>query len=178
MDGGEALVPHGRYLLAHEEVAGEVEACLGRHPWQGHEEQERCEHEPKRVAARALDEGDPVASGGGDRQPESKPDAEPGQHVDPARVEVALVDDARDCGHQAERDRQPDEQPRPAGDRSQRDCRERERIVEEDERAAETGRKIARLVDVVQRLGRQTRVRDECRCRLEPEQRPGGERLA
>ena len=58
------------------------------------------------------------------------------------------------------------------------DGRESEGIVEEDEGAAEAGGEVARLVDVVQRLGLQPRVGDEYRGRLEPEQRPGGERLA
>jgi hypothetical protein len=119
-----------------------------------------------------------AAAGSGDGQPESEADAEGRQRVDPARVEVALVDDARHGGQQAEPDREPHEQPRPAGNRSQRDRRQRERVVEEDERAAEAGGEIARLVDVVQRLGRQARVGDECCSRLEPEQRPGDERLA
>jgi hypothetical protein len=123
-------------------------------------------------------EGDAAATGSGDGQSEREADAEGGQHVDPARVEVSLVDDARNRGQQAEPDREPDQELRAAGKRSQRDCRQRERIVEEDERAAEAGGEIARLVDVVQRLGRQARVGDECRGRLEREQRPGDERLA
>ena len=153
--GGEALVPDRRHLLAHEEVAGEVEPCLGSHPRQGDEEQKPAEHEPQRVAARVPGEGDAAATGSGHGQPEREADTERGEHVDPARIEVALVDDTRERGQQAEPDREPDEQPGSACDRGQRDRGERERIVEKDERAAEAGGEVARLVDVVQRLGRQ-----------------------
>jgi hypothetical protein len=175
---GEALVADRRHLLAHEEVAREVEAGLGRNPGQGDEEKQCSQHEPKRVAARVAGEVGAAATSGAHRQPECESDAEGRQHIDPARIEVALVDDARNRGQQAEPDRQPDEQPRPTRERGQRDRRERERIVEEDERAAEAGGEVARLIDVVQRLGREARVGDECRGRLEPEQRPGDERLA
>jgi hypothetical protein len=133
---------------------------------------------PKRVATRATCQGDAAPTGGGHRQPERKPDAEGRQRVDPACIEIALVDDARDRRQQAERNCQPDEQPRSARDRCEPNCRERKRIVEEDERAAEAGGEVARLVDVVQRFGRQARVGDECRGRLEPEQAPGDEGLA
>ena len=54
MHGGESLIPDGRHLLAHEEVAGEVEARLGRQPGQGDEEKQCGEHEPKWVAARTT----------------------------------------------------------------------------------------------------------------------------
>ena len=54
------------------------------------------EHEPKRVAARTTGEGDAAATGGCHGQPEREPDAERRQRVDPARIEVALVDDARE----------------------------------------------------------------------------------
>ena len=176
--GGEALVPNGRHLLAHEQVGGEVEAGLGRHPRQGNQEQKPGKDEAKRVTARMSCERDAAATGGGHGQREREPDTEGRQRVDPPRIEVVLVDDARERGQQAEADREPDEQPRPARDCGKRDGRNRKWIVEQDEGAAETGGEVARLVDVVQRLGLQPRVGDEYRGRLEPEQRPGGERLA
>jgi len=127
---------------------------------------------------RTTGEARAAATGGCHRQPEGEPDAEGRHRVDPARIEITLVDNPGDGRHQAERDRQPDEQLRPARDRGQRNSRERERIVEEDERAAEPTGEVARLVDVVERLGRQARVGDEYRRCLEAEQRPGDERLA
>ena len=177
MHGSKALVADGWDLLAHEDVAGKVEAGLCREPGQREQEEQHGEHEPDAIAIGTTDEGDAVATHCCDGQPEREQDAERRQRVDPARVEVVLVDDARNGRDRAECDRQPDEQPRPAGGRRQSDRHERERVVEQDERTAEAGSEVARVVDVVERLGRQARVGDERRGRLEPEQAPDGERL-
>ena len=163
----------GRHLLAHEDVAGEVEAELGRDPGQREQEQQHGEHEPEPVAARAPGEGDAVAAHRGHGQPEREqrrraPAATLIQRA--SRSAWSTTPGTAVTAQSAIDD--PDEQPRPAGDRRERDRGECERVVEEDERAAEAGGDVARFVDVVERLGRQARVGDECRGRLEPDQGP------
>ena len=121
MDGRMPTVAHRRHLLAHEDVPGKVEAELGREPRQGDDEEDGAEREPQPVAASVTDEGGPVASRRGEREPDREHDAERWQRVDPACVEIILVDDARDDDERAEADRRPHERPRAARDRRQRD---------------------------------------------------------
>ena len=178
MNRGETRVAHRRHLLAQEDVAGEVEPGLGCEPGQREQQQRRAEDEPKAVATRPVDEGSAVAAYRRKRQGERHADAERGQCVDPPRVEVVLVDDTRHRDERAEPDRRPHESPRPAGDRRERDRTERQRIVENGQRPREPALEIAGRVDVVERLRRQPRVRDEDGQQLQAVQRPDGERLA
>ena len=177
MHGGEPFVAHRWDLLTQKDVTRKVEPVLGGEPRQRDHQQEGAESETEAVSACALRERDTAPRRRGDGQSECQRDAERGHDVDPPRVQVVLVDDARKRGHGAQPDRRPDEQPRPAGDRRKGDRAEREREVEEDERASEPTREVAAPVDVVEHLGRQPSVGDERRRRLEPEEGPDRERL-
>ena len=176
--GGESFVAHGRDLLAHEHVSGEVEPRLGREPRQGQQQQRDTEHEPESIAARATHERGAFPPDRPHGQAEGERDSERRQRVDPARVQVALVDHSRNRDKRTERDGRPDEPARAAGDRGQRDRAERERVVDHRQRPREAACEIARRVDVVENVRRQPGVRDERRRRLSAEESPDEDGLS
>jgi hypothetical protein len=165
-------IPVTRDLLAQEEVAREEQTGLGREPRQRDEEKRRGEHDAERIAVRAGAERGSVPADRDHGQEERDRDAERRKDIDEPGVEVVLVEDARDGGDRAERDRRPDERGRAAGDRGERNRRQRDRVVGERERPREAARQDAGLVDVVKARRRQPRVGDERRGRLEPDQAP------
>ena len=57
MHGSNALVADGWDLLAHEDVAGKVEAGLCREPGQREQEEQHGEHEPDAIAIGTTGEG-------------------------------------------------------------------------------------------------------------------------
>ena len=137
---------------------GKMEAALGGEPGQREDEQRDGERDAQPVATRVPREGDAPRRAAATVSASASPTPAAGSDVDPAGVQVALVDDARTAVTRAEHDRRPDERPRPAGNRRERDRAERKRVVEEHERPVRAPGQIASLVDVVERLGRQPRV--------------------
>jgi hypothetical protein len=135
VDGRVLRVALGRHLFAEEDVAREVEAEIGCQPRERQDEQDAGERDPQPVAPVAAYECGPVTPDSRDDQPDGDGDAERGQRVDPARIQVVLVDDARNRDERTEADRRPDERPRAARDRRERDPDERDRIVEDRQRA-------------------------------------------
>jgi hypothetical protein len=153
--------------------AVEVEAELGGEPRDGEQEERDRER-----GGRGLDPHPLAGEVGREGEEEGERDPRRGERVHRPRVEVVLVDYARPEHHRAEvgrdhrgaeRKRPPAEAIRREGDHRQR--RQRDREVQEDERAAEAGFD-ARAADRVELLRRDPRVRDDDLGGDEAEQRP------
>jgi hypothetical protein len=126
------------------------------------------------TASRSLSPRDAVASRPALNERCRESDTERGHDVDPPRVEVGLVDDARKHDDRAQ---QPGDERRQAApeDDEHGDCRDRRREVEEDESAARSAFD-PRAADVVELARRDARIRDEYRERGRGEEGPHRER--
>ncbi len=157
-----------------------MEAELCGHPREGQEHDHGSHDEPQRITGSARRERHACAPSGRDRQTESQDDPERRKRVDPARVQVVLVD--RERHDRAEADRRPCDQPclgRQGGDgqQSQGHGDEGNREVEEHQRPAEAAREP--LVRHVVELGRvEPAVRDQHRQADGAPQCPRPQRLA
>ena len=96
-------------LLPEEDVAGKMKTELCGHPREGEDHDHGSHDEPQRITGSAGRERPTCAPSGRDRQTESQDDAERRERIDPARVQVVLVD--RERHHCAEADRGSCDQP-------------------------------------------------------------------
>src|SRR6478752_4199171 len=80
-----------KQLVPHEEIAGQVEAELGGDPGERQDEHNDGEDHSHEIAGEPRLERATRATPRGNRQPESERDADAGDEVLPARVEVRLA---------------------------------------------------------------------------------------
>ena len=126
-------------LLAHEDVAGEVESELAAiHGSDDEDDQRRRASTRQRSHGRLGASDAPARRVAATVEPERDEHAERRDRVHPARVEVVLVDEPRNRRAQRDRGRRRPTTPRGGsaaiGDEDERDRDERDREVHERER--------------------------------------------